>query len=290
MKSPHARLFGGAALISLSPVWVALVSVSPTTSGFYRVSIGTVALALFLVFTGRRLVLSGRAWAILMLAAGFFALDLFFWHRSILYIGPGLATLLANFQVFIMMLAGVLLLRQKPRPVQLIAAPLALVGLGMIVGFDWQNLPQDYRLGVVLGLLTAIMYASYLLSLRAARAGSDDRIPAREIAVVSAVCAVFLGFTVIAEGGSLAIPTWSDAAWLLGYGILSHSIGWLLIASSLPQVSTTETGLALLLQPTLSFVWDVLLFDRQMQLIEITGAAIALTAIYLGSRTTSKQV
>lgn len=290
MKSPHARLFGGAALISLSPVWVALVSVSPTTSGFYRVSIGTVALALFLVFTGRRLVLSGRAWAILMLAAGFFALDLFFWHRSILYIGPGLATLLANFQVFIMMLAGVLLLRQKPRPVQLIAAPLALVGLGMIVGFDWQNLPQDYRLGVVLGLLTAIMYASYLLSLRAARAGSDDRIPAREIAVVSAVCAVFLGFTVIAEGGSLAIPTWSDAAWLLGYGILSHSIGWLLIASSLPQVSTTETGLALLLQPTLSFVWDVLLFDRQMQLIEVTGAAIALTAIYLGSRTTSKQV
>ena len=108
MKSPHARLFGGAALISLSPVWVALVSVSPTTSGFYRVSIGTVALALFLLFTGRRLALSGRAWAILMLAAVFFALNLFFWHRSILYIGPGLATLLANFQVFIMMLAGVL--------------------------------------------------------------------------------------------------------------------------------------------------------------------------------------
>jgi len=287
MKSPHARLFGGAALISLSPVWVALVSVSPTTSGFYRVSIGTVALALFLVLTGRRLALSGRAWAILMLAAVFFALDLFFWHRSILYIGPGLATLLANFQVFIMMLAGVLLLRQRPRPVQLIAAPLALVGLGMIVGFDWQGLPQNYRLGVVLGLLTAVMYASYLLSLRAARAGSDDQIPAREIAVVSAVCAVFLGFTIIAEGGSFAIPTWSDAGWLLGYGILSHSIGWLLIASSLPQVSTTEAGLALLLQPTLSFLWDVLFFDRPLQVIEFAGAAIALSAIYLGSRKSS---
>ena len=49
-------------------------------------------------------------------------------------------------------------------------------------------------------------------------------------------------------------------------------------------MSTTEAGLALLLQPTLSFVWDVLFFGRPMQAIEIAGAAIALVAIYLGSR------
>jgi len=284
MKSPHARLFGGAALISLSPVWVMLVSVSPTTSGFYRMLIGTVTLTLFVVFTRRRLAFSGRAWLILMLASVFFALDLYFWHRSIIYVGPGLATLLANFQVFIMVLAGIVLLRQKPSAVQLVAAPLALVGLGMAVGLDWQGLPAEYRLGVWFGLLTAVAYAGYMLTMRAARADSDDRMPLREVAVVSAVCAVFLGFTVIAEGGSLAIPTWSDAAWLLGYGILSHSIGWSLIASSLTQVSTTEAGLALLLQPTLSYIWEVLLFNRSMQPIEFAGAAIALVAIYLGSR------
>ena len=290
MKSPRARLFSGAALISLSPVWVTLVSVSPTTSGFYRVFIGAVALAVFLVVTGRRLALSGRVWAILVLAAVLFWLDLFFWHRSILYVGTGLATLLANFQVFIMMLAGIVLLRQKPRPIQLVAVPLAFVGLGMIVGLDWQSLPHDYRLGVLFGLLTALLYAGYLLSLRAAQSDSQYRMPIREVAVISAACAVFLGFTVVAEGGSLAISTWPDAAWLLAYGILSHSIGWILIASSLPQVSTTEAGLALLLQPTLSFAWDVLLFDRPMQPIEMAGAAIALMAIYLGSRSASKQV
>jgi len=287
MKSPRARLFSGAALISLSPVWVTLVSVSPTTSGFYRVFIGAVALTLFLVVTGRRLALSGRVWAILVLAAVLFWLDLFFWHRSILYVGTGLATLLANFQVFIMMLAGIVLLRQKPRPIQLVAVPLAFVGLGMIVGLDWQSLPHDYRLGVLFGLLTALLYAGYLLSLRAAQSDSEYRMPIREVAVISAACAVFLGFTVMAEGGSLVVPTWTDATWLLAYGILSHSIGWILIASSLPQVSTTEAGLALLLQPTLSFAWDVLLFDRPMQPIEMAGAAIALIAIYLGSRKTS---
>ena len=114
LKNPRLPLFAGAALISLSPVWVKLVSVSPTVSGFYRVLIGGGALALFLLVTGRRLALSRGTLQILLLAAIFFAVDLWSWHRSIGYVGPGLATLLGNFQVFFMTLAGFLLLNQRP--------------------------------------------------------------------------------------------------------------------------------------------------------------------------------
>ena len=81
-----------------------------------------------------------------------------------------------------------------------------------------------------------------------------------------------------------------DAVWLLGYGLLSHSVGLMFIASSLPRVSTTEAGLALLLQPPLSFAWDVIFFSRPMTVTELLGAGIALFAIYLGSRRDSKQV
>ncbi len=284
LKGPHLRLFLGAVLISLSPVWVKLVSVSPTTSGFYRVAIGSVTVAILMVFLRQKLRLSKRAWILVGLAGAFFSLDLFFWHRSIIFVGPGLATLLANFQVFIMMFAGVVLLRQKPSAMQLLAVPLALLGLVMIVGLDWQNLPGDYRLGVIFGLLTAIVYAGYLLSLRAARVNSESRLPLAEVAVVSFVCTVLLVLIAQVEGVSLAVPDSADIKWLLCYGILSHSFGALLLASSLPHVSTTEAGLALLLQPTLSFVWDVLFFGRPMQPIEVAGAAIALIAIYLGSR------
>jgi drug/metabolite transporter (DMT)-like permease len=287
LKGPHLRLFLGAVLISLSPVWVKLVSVSPTTSGFYRVAIGSVTVAILMVFARQKLRLSKRAWILVGLAGAFFSLDLFFWHRSIIYVGPGLATLLANFQVFIMMSAGVVLLRQKPRATQLLAVPLALLGLVMIVGLDWQSLPGDYRLGVIFGLLTAIMYAGYLLSLRAARVNSESRLPLSEVAVVSIVCTLLLVLIAQVEGVSLAVPDSADIKWLLCYGILSHSFGALLLASSLPHVSTTEAGLALLLQPTLSFVWDVLFFGRPMQPVEIAGAAIALIAIYLGSRRAS---
>jgi drug/metabolite transporter (DMT)-like permease len=289
LKSPHLRLVVGAVLISLSPVWVKLVSISPTSSGFYRVAIGSVTALVLMALARQRLRLSKRAWFLVALAGAFFSLDLFFWHRSIIYVGPGLSTLLANFQVFIMMLAGVVLLRQKPAATQLLAVPLALVGLVMIVGPDWQGLPDDYRLGVIFGLLTAVVYAGYLLSLRAARVNSESRVPLAEVAVVSMVCTVLLLLIAQAEGASLAVPDAADIKWLLCYGILSHSFGALFLASSLPHVSTTEAGLALLLQPTLSFVWDVLFFDRPMQPIEIAGAAIALIAIYLGSRRASVQ-
>ena len=200
IPNPRLRLFIGAILISFSPVWVKLTNVSPTTSGFYRVAIGGAALALFLAATGRRINLSKRSVKILAASAVLFAFDLWFFHRSINYVGPGLATLLSNFQVFFMMLAGLLLLQQRPRPLQLFAVPLALFGLGLIVGFDWSDLPGDYRLGVVFGLLAALTYAGYMLTMREARRDSSDPLPAREVALVSLGSALLLGLAAVAEG------------------------------------------------------------------------------------------
>jgi drug/metabolite transporter (DMT)-like permease len=281
---PHLILFMGAALISLSPVWVRLVDVPPTVSAFYRVLIGGTALAIYLLVTRRRLGLSRRIVAILLAGSAFFALDLWLWHRSINYIGPGLATLLANFQVFFMMLAGIVFLGQRPRPIQLIAVPLAILGLALLVGFEWRTLSEGYRTGVILALLTAVAYTGYLLSLRTAGSLSIHRLPTREVAVISLATAGLLGLATGMEGASLVIPTAVDAGWLFAYGILSHGIGWLLIATSLPKVTATEAGLALLLQPALSFLWDVLFFQRALTAMEAVGAAIALFAIYLGSR------
>ena len=291
LANPTLRLFIGAALISLSPVWVRLVDVAPSTSGFYRVLFGGAALVIYLLVTRRRLHMTRRTWWLLIIASVFLTLDLWFWHRSIIYVGPGLATLLANFQVFIMMIIGMVFLRQMPRPVQMFAVPLAFLGLILIVGIDWDALPQDYKLGVIFGLLTAAAYASYLLTLRKIRETSTFRVPTREMAVVSVITAVMLAVTVLAEGESLAISTIEDVGWLVAYGVLSHCLGWLFIASSLSEVSTVEAGLALLLQPTLSFVWEVLFFSRSMTGVELVGAGIALVAIYLGSaRNASKQV
>jgi len=66
--------------------------------------------------------------------------------------------------------------------------------------------------------------------------------------------------------------------------LISHLLGWLLIGGSLPRVSAAAAGIALLLQPALSFAWDVLFFARSITLQELVGAVIVLGAIYLGSK------
>jgi len=188
-----------------------------------------------------------------------------------------------------MVAAGYLILREPPSAKQLIAIPLALFGLAMIVGIDWSALPEDYRRGIVFGLGAALTYALYLLSMRRSRQGSTNRVPIREIAVVSIMTAAMLGATAFVEGDSLSLGSGSDIAWLTCYGVLSHGFGMMFIASSLPHVTPSQAGLALLLQPTLSFVWDVVFFARPMTPVELVGAAIALFAIYLGSRVRSEQ-
>ncbi|MGD8324602.1 MAG: DMT family transporter [Gammaproteobacteria bacterium] len=283
LNSPRIRLFAGAILISFSPVFVRLVDVAPTASAFYRVFIGGGILAAYLVITRTRPGLSRTAWIALIGAAIFFSLDLWFWHRSILYIGPGLSTLLANMQVFFMIAAGAFVLRQRPNTLEIFAATLAVVGIAMITGPQWGGSSAAYRLGVGLGILTAISYAGYMLALRRARLQSSHPVPVPEVAVVSLITAAMLGLAAVIEGTSLSIPTPTDGGWLLAYGVASHAVGWLLIAGSLTRVSTTVTGIALLFQPSLSFLWDILFFARPVTVLEGLGATIALTAIFIGT-------
>ncbi|MDG1712544.1 MAG: DMT family transporter [Woeseiaceae bacterium] len=276
----------GAFMISFSPVFVSLVNVSPTTSGFYRVFFGGVALTTFIFLSGRRLSFNKSIWIALLFSAVFFTADLWFWHRSILYVGPGLSTLLANFQVFFMLLASIMLFKQQPTKMQIIAIPVALLGLLAIVGIDWNQLHSDYRLGVIFGLLTAVSYTGYMLFMRQAQIDSKHVLPVREIAIMSLLVALSLGVIAQMEGESLAINSLQDLSLLLAYGLFSHATGLILIASALAKVTTAEVGIVLLLQPSLSFIWDVLLFNRSFTLVEFIGVSMVLVAIYMSSKRT----
>ena len=276
----------GAFMISFSPVFVSLVNVSPTTSGFYRVFFGGVALTTFIFLSGRRLSFNKSIWIALVFSAVFFTADLWFWHRSILYVGPGLSTLLANFQVFFMLLASIMLFKQQPTKMQIIAIPVALLGLLAIVGIDWNQLHSDYRLGVIFGLLTAVSYTGYMLFMRQAQIDSKHVLPVREIAIMSLLVALSLGVIAQVEGESLAINSLQDLSLLLAYGLFSHATGLILIASALAKVTTAEVGIVLLLQPSLSFIWDVLLFNRSFTLVEFIGVSMVLVAIYMSSKRT----
>ena len=284
LGNPTLRLLAGAAMISFAPVFVRLTPVSPTDSAFYRTLFGGLMLAAW-VFARRTPVerRSGVALVALLAAALLFAADLAVWHRSIWYVGPGLATLLGNFQVFVLAMVGILFFREKARWELLLAIPMAFVGLGLIVGFDWRSLDADYRWGIFFGLATALFYSAYILALRRARAASPQGSIASDLMIVSLVSAACLYVGSGVGGSGIAVPD-PGAAWMLAaYALVAQVVGWLLISGSLPHVPASRVGLILLLQPTLAFIWDVLIFAREFGAQETVGAALAIAAIGLGS-------
>ncbi len=278
---PIFQVLCGAFLISFSGIFVKLADVSPTASGFYRVFFGSIfLLCATLWFKDFKRVTPTEL--LLITFCGFvFALDLFFWHESIMYIGPGLATLLGNFQVFLLAATGILFLRERVRPRFFAAIPLAVIGLLLIIGVHWGNLENHYKTGIYFGLLTAVCYTAFLLSLRRIQS-KENHSQFSSLMIVSASCAIFLGSKMLHTGDSFSIPDAKSLLALLGLGLFSQTVGWVLIANAMPKIRASFTGLILLLQPALAFIWDVTFFNRPTDILNWTGVILTLTAIYLG--------
>jgi drug/metabolite transporter (DMT)-like permease len=278
-----ARMVLGAALISTTSIFVRWAHVEPTTSAFYRVMFGGLMLLALQVARGRWRWPRRAEIAWLLLPALAFAVDLMIWHRSIREIGPGLATLLGNFQVFIMAGVGIVFYRERPGWRFVGGVALALAGLWLLVGVGWDTLTPRYRFGVFLGVLTGVAYAVYMLSLRAAQLRRADSSPERTLCLVSLLCAAMLAAAVAGEGSGFAIPDAQTWCALLGLGFFGQVVGWVLIARAMPQLPASLVGLLLLLQPVLSFALDVALFARPTAPADWIGLALSLVGIFVAS-------
>lgn len=293
--TPSLRAIGyiifGAAMVSFTSVFVELAHVGPTVSAFYRMLFGGLILLGITVVKSDRLWFGIKSLAIPFVCALLFSMDLFFWHRSINFLGPGLATILGNMQVFFVAVLAVLFLKEKLGWRLLVAIPVAVIGLFMIVRTGWGEEGGAVEMGVLYGLLTALSYALYILVLRRSQsAGYKLRfslIP--NMMWISLMSAAMLGVTVVIEPGAhFAIPDMQTWSALIGLGIVGQVLGWVFISKGLPQVNASVAGLALLLQPALAFMWDILFFNRPTTTLEYVGAAIVLGAIYLGATKTKK--
>ena len=278
---PHLLI--GAVMISFSGVWVKISHVSPMVSAFYRVFFGGLIL-LAVAGLKRETVWQGRrfmGWS--LLCAFFFALDLGLYHYAVHLVGPGLGTILPNFQVFILAAIGVALWGEKLRLLYVMAVPLALLGLFLVVGIDGSKLSADYRLGVLCGLGAAACYAGFLLSIRKLQREQQGATFFSVLTTVSLMTAALLALEVLRSGATFVIPDRQSLLALAALGFFSQFAGWLLITNALPQIRASLSGLILLLQPALAFVWDVLFFQRPTSLLNWIGVLLALIAIYLGT-------
>lgn len=278
----------GAMLISTTAIFVKWAEVAPSVSAFKGMLFGGLMLWCLLRIERKWHPVAAKDLAWLILPDAAFAVDLLFWHRSIAAVGPGLATLLANFQVFIMAAAGVIFFRERLSFGFCSGLVFALLGLCLLIGPSWHEVGIDYRVGVLFGLLTGLAYAAYLLSMRYVQNLRVLRSPRQLLCTCSLLSALLLAAEVLFEGSSFTIPNLQSWVALLSLGLVGQVLGWVLIVRAMPKLPASLVGLLLLLQPSLSFLLDVLLFGRWTSGIEWLGFSLSLAGIFVGSQLKTK--
>lgn len=276
------RLFIGSTIISTAPVFIKLAEVGPDAAGFWRMLFASLALALWLIGgkSSFRIPVRAAGWA----AFGGMALGLDFmcWHRSIELIGPGLSTLLGNFQIFFTALFSWLFFQERITRMFLGAVLMTVFGLACMTGLNLSHISKDTLLGLSLGLATALFYSILILALKRAVTcpGTGHK---AAMFWITTTCTLFMAFVTQFNEASFQIPNTKSLLSLLGAGVLCSTIAWAMISKSLRMLPATLTGLILLLQPALAMVWDVILFSRPTDLADLFGVCLILSGIFLGS-------
>jgi drug/metabolite transporter (DMT)-like permease len=283
-----AALLAGAAAIGASAVLVKLTDVGPVSSAFWRAFLALPVLWLWARLETRFRGDSGSAkggLGVLVLAGFFFAGDLAVWHWSITLTSVANATLLANCAPIFVTLAAWLVFRHRPRAHFVLGLATAIAGMALLLRGDFQH-AGSALVGDALGVVTAMFYAAYQLTVTRARKSVST---ARIMAVSSTVsAAILLPIALLSEDRFL--PQ-SAAGWLplLGLALLVQAGGQSLIAYAMAHLPATFSSVGLLLQPVVAaaLAWTVL--GEALTPLALGGAVLVLVGIRIAHAAEKKR-
>ena len=261
-------------VLPFGPVLVRLSDVGPVAAAFWRLSLALPFL-LLLAWPGLKRTAPRRwEWGALILSGLFFAADLAAWHIGILYTKVTNAAIFGNMSALLLPLWGILVLRQRPAPMQAAAFALATVGALTMMGGSYELSPL-YLKGDLFCLLAGVLYTAYILIVQRVRGRLDSWSVLAVSSVMSApallLCALWLGETVM-PGDWTPLIVLALSSQLVGQGMLTYAIGWF---------SPLVLGLSLLLQPAVAAVLGWMLFGEWLTPTDILGTVAVSAALVL---------
>lgn len=273
-------LLAGAVAIAVAPILVRLSPVGPSATAFWRVLLALPLLWAWIATKKGKTVLkrspaSFSDYLQLFLAGWFFAVDLSLWHWSIKLTSVANATLLVNFAPVFVTLGSWMIFRQRIRVVFLLGMGLALAGMTLIAGYNFQASFRHF-LGDALSFSAALFYAGYLLSIKALR----ERFATATIMAWSGLAAAgALFFISWFSGEPLSFSGLRGWAVLLSLALISQVAGQSLITFALAQLPASFSSVALLVQPVTAAFLAWLLLQEPIATWQAYGGLLVLSGI-----------
>ncbi len=269
----------GAAAIGTSALFVKVSETGPIATAFWRVFLALPFLWTWSVLEQRER--HGASFATerrLLIAAGlFFAGDLAVWHWSIVLTSVANSTLLANLAPIFVALAAWLLFGQQLHRKFLFGLAIALTGMAMLIGGDFQ-LQGTELIGDALGVVTAMFYAGYQLTVTKLRA----RVATSTIMAWSGLITALVLLPVALASGERLLPV-SDTGWikLVGLALISQVAGQSLITYAMAHLPATFSSVGLLFQPVMATLFAWLLLGEAVSALQLAGGFTVLVGIRL---------
>lgn len=273
-----AALVLGAVAMGASPLFVRLADVGPYASAFWRCALALPFLALWAAYEKGGLAASWRGTDRTVVLSGiFFAADLFFWHLSILATTVANATFFATTAPIWVALGAWLLLNEKIGARIIGGLVLCMLGGAALVGQSWGFAPHRL-IGDFYGLITAIFFGSYILTIRSGRA----TLGAGQLAFIStAITAVILFVVALALEPRLMPQSLYGALVLLALAVISQAAGQGLLAVALGILPATFSSLVIFLEAVAAaaFAWAIL--GEALGVLQMLGGLLILAGIFI---------
>jgi drug/metabolite transporter (DMT)-like permease len=281
-----AALLAGATCIGTSALFVKVSEAGPVSTAFWRVFLALPFLWAWAWMDSRGAPAIQTGQRKLLFAAGFFFTgDLAVWHWSIVLTSVANAVLLANLAPIFVTLAAWWWWHKKPTLMFLAGLAAALSGVLLMIGGDFSHSGGRALLGDALGVVTAMFYAAYQLTVTRLR----GTISTARIMAVSSVVTTALLLPMAWFSGEVFFPV-SGVGWakLFGLALISQVAGQSLIAYAMAHLPNTLSSVGLLLQPVMASLFAWILLGEILGTIAIAGAALVLIGIRIATQAESR--
>ncbi len=278
---PYLALFFGLAGIGLSAIFVKWADAPGAVSGFYRMAIASIVMAIpFGIQARRRVPLSARHVGFAVIAGLFFACDLTTWNTAVLIGNAANATLFGNTSPLWVGIGAMILFKEKLRPMFWGGLLLAMFGAAVILGQDFIIHPT---LGAadLLGLLAGFFYGMFFLATERARDALSSLISWWISAAVATLALLVLSILFQQPLVGYSTNTYLN---LIALALLVQIFGWLSINYALGHLPASIVSPTLLGQPVITAIAAVPLLGQALSAVQIVGGALVLASIYVVHR------
>ena len=285
-------IFIGAVTIAFAPILVRLSELGPMATGFHRFLLAIPLYWLIADALPRREEPAGsetprsvRDFLLIGMAGLYLAADIMAWHYSIQMTTVANSTLLANVAPVFVVLGGWLLFRTRVTGTYLTGLAAAMTGV-FILSRASLSLSEDHFYGDLLGVLTAVFYAAYQMSVERLRRRFSTMTIMKYAIPVSALCMVPAA---LASGEELFPVTLAGWAFLIALAAGPQVFGQGLIAWALAHLPVAFASVSLLLQPVTAALVAWMLFDEVIGPQQAVGGVIVLAGIMLARRGSTRR-